>query len=299
MPESMNGGPPPEILENGGNIPEKGKEEEIIIEARYKGEDPKAFIIGILESAHQEGIPLTFKEVLKQIGDLTAQPKEEEFSFDKMQVKSTDAVINIPIDITIIIKIKRPTGEEKITEEEIKPEETEEIDEYDDDDDDDPNDNKRKDKTPQKSKKKKDLLETETMKVRKVLDTREGALLDQSLEEIRRIGLRLIEKLRSLKTTNSIDLAIEETAELIADRLELFKFLEEAQSIGNILTAKLKEEYDFTPRRDLVPTGFILSYLQNEYRKNNIKMPRQLLENTNLPPDTSGSIEKAVAERLQ
>ena len=299
MPESMNGGPPPEILENGGNIPEKGKEEEIIIEARYKGEDPKAFIIGILESAHQEGIPLTFKEVLKQIGDLTAQPKEEEFSFDKMQVKSTDAVINIPIDITIIIKIKRPTGEEKITEEEIKPEETEEIDEYDDDDDDDPDDNERKDKTPQKSKKKKDLLETETMKVRKVLDTREGALLDQSLEEIRRIGLRLIEKLRSLKTTNSIDLAMKETAELVTDRLELFRFLEEAQSIENILTVKLKKEYDFTPRRDLVPTGFILSYLQNEYRKNNIEMPHQLLENTNLPPDTSGSIEKAVRERLQ
>ena len=295
----MNDGPPPEILENGGNIPEEDKEEEIIIEAKYEGGDPKAFIIEILESAHQKGIPLTFKEVLKQIGDLTAQPKEEEFSFDKMQVKSANAIINIPIGITLIIKTKSPTAEEKIIEkEEIKPEE---IDEYDNDDDDDDNDKeeKEKDKTLQKSRKKKDLFETETMKVRKVLDTREGDLLDQSLEEIRRIGLRLIEKLHSLKTTNSIDLAMKETAELVTDRLELFRFLEEAQSIENILTVKLKKEYDFTPRRDLVPTGFILSYLQNEYRKNNIKMPRQLLENTNLPPDTSGSIEKAVAERLQ
>jgi hypothetical protein len=55
------------MLENGGNIPvPENEEEEITIEAKYKGKDPGTFVIEILEGAHRQRITLTFKEFFKQ-----------------------------------------------------------------------------------------------------------------------------------------------------------------------------------------------------------------------------------------
>jgi hypothetical protein len=304
MIEDGSGYTPPEIAENEGKSIEtedpKEKEEEIIIEKKYDGGDIKAFIIDILKEAHEKGCSLTIMEIIKQIKEASGKEKEEgegkekAFSFNNMPCKSNDLII--PEGITITIKIKPP-------EEQPTKKEEEKVEEVDDDDDDEDfirnRPKKEEAKKVKKEEKEEDFLTTELIKVRAVLDTEEGRRLDQALEEIKRIGLRLVEKLRSLGKKPAGEI-IEEPEEVITDRLELFRFLENAQSDGDVLTRKLKAEYGLTPHKELVPTGYVLSYLHGIYKEQGVEIPDKLLERTNLPANTPNSLREAVdVERLK
>ena len=288
MPEGLRDGPPPEMTENEGNIPEsenpeENQEEEIIIEEIYDGENPRKFIMKILEDAHEKGYPLTFKEVMKQIEEASQDTKEKEFSFDNMHSKSVDIII--PKGITIVIKAK-PTKEEPEKEEE-KEEQEDDDDDYDEDEDEE---KREDDKTKTIKTKEIDIFETESIKVRKTLNSKEGRDLDNLLEKIKRTGISLVAKLLQSENTES------EGAK--GDRLLLFRNLEYAQDYGDTLTKKLRDEFDITLRRELVPTDYILAYLKSVYKEQGLEIPTKISK-ARQSADLSDSIRQAVDERLK
>ncbi len=270
----------------------ENKEEEITIEAKYEGENPKLFVIELIKDAHVKGVKLTFKEVMKQIEEAIQEKDEgeEKFSFEKsIQTKSADIII--PKGITFSIKAK---PSETIQSAEEQPEE----DDLDFDDDDEQKEERESQRKKDKDEKEDDIFETELMKVRDALETTEGTILNRSLEKIKEIGKRLVNKLKGLGN-NPLESEIPEPDNIQTDSLELLRFLEEAEENGSKLTKKLKEDFDINLTRSLVPSEYILAYLYKIYKEKGVEIPDKILNSrrSGSSPDT---LQKAVdIERLK
>ncbi|NQU99639.1 MAG: hypothetical protein HQ538_02785 [Parcubacteria group bacterium] len=280
MSEDLNGGPSQEILENGGNIPDS-ENKEIIIEAQYKGEDPRAFVIEILESAHKQGVKLTFREVMEQIEAATQETEEEEFSFDKMQTKSAKSIINIPEGITIIIKTKSSKSKEKTEEK------REEDDDFDDDEEEEILTQK---KIPEEKEEDASILESDVQKLRELFDSEEGRKIDILLLQIQDTGSLLI-------STLSESVSNIEPPNAINHRLDLFRKLEEANALGAKIEDDLKKQFGVVLKRKVIPTEYIKGYLKKIYIKKNIELPKELRDSGVVSRGTS--IDSVLEEKLR